>query len=231
MAGDSSWMIDSGGELVAYPDPFKRVDQEAVVAAEEAEYSIRITKAKIEGHFVSLGGQLDEFETKRLYLARGYETMKDWSESPEIELSWRVVQDLLRIQRQVLPLLTQQLGSEDAAIAALVSVGVSKVRAALPLLRDDQTADQFAEVMSIAPSLPFRALVNEVKFRRGIETPDDGRKPALFMARVSRGEAFHRVTITCTDGVEAYEVGKLTIKPRHWARFESRFGDFVKFEE
>lgn len=230
MGDDSSWMIDSSGELVAYADPFKHVDQQQVEEAEDAENSIRLTKVQIEGHFVSLASKLDEFETKRLYLARGYESMRLWAESPEIELSWRVVQDLLRIQRHVMPLLTEQLGSEEAAITALVSVGVSKVRAMLPLLRDDETAGQFAQVIDFAPSIPFRALVNEVKSRRGVEKTDPGRRPAVFMARVVKGERFHRVTITCTDTIDVYEVGKLTIKPKHWARWEARFGDFVQFE-
>lgn len=231
MGDESSWMIDSSGELVAYPDPFKHVDQAQADAAIEAEHSIRMTKVQIEGHFVSLGFKLDEFDRNRMFLARGYESMRLWAESPEIELSWRVVQDLLRIQRHVLPLLTEQLGSEEAAITALVSVGISKVRALLPLLRDDQTAAQFSEVIAFAPSIPFRALVNEVKSRRGVESVDDGRRPAVFMAKVSKGESFHRVTITCTDTIEVYEVGKLHIKPKHWARWEARFGDFVQFEE
>lgn len=226
---DSQWMIDSDGSLVQYADPFKSVDEAKAQRAQQAELDIRITKARIEGNFLGLAIRLDEFDRERLYLGRGYETMRDWAESPEIELSWRVVQDLIRIRRVVMPMIEAQVGGEDEAIQVLAQAGISKIRAALPLLRDDQTKDRFFEVVEQAHHMPYKAVVAEVKALRGHEPSINDRNPVVFMARVQRGDAYHRVTVTCSDGVDIYEAGKLAIKPSHWGRWEARFGDFVQF--
>ena len=134
---DTQWIIDSDGSLVPYQDSFKNITPADAAMAERAELAIIGTKQDIERNFLKLSYLIDVFDANQLFKGRGYETMRDWAQSPEIELSWRLCQDLLRVRREVVPILVDQVGSEEQANEVLISAGVSKARAVLPLLRDD----------------------------------------------------------------------------------------------
>lgn len=227
----TSWQIDSDGELIAYDDPFKNVTNDLAEVAQKAEDEIRQTKDTIEVEFLRLSYLLDEFDERGLYLARGYETMKAWAESPEIELSWRVTQDLIRIRREVIPLLKESYyGDADRAHRAVVEAGVSKVRAALPLLRDKDKTEDFIEVIEAAPNLPWNDVRNEVKERRGLARPLDEPIPVLFRAEVKMYDEHANIRVFAIDGTTTEQLGTLRIRKEWLARFEERFGSLIGFD-
>lgn len=226
----TSWQIDSDGELIAYDDPFKNVTNDLAEVAEHAEQEIRQTKDTIEVEFLRLSYLLDEFDRRGLYLARGYETMKSWSESPEIELSWRVTQDLIRIGREVIPLLKESYGDPDRAHRAIIEAGVSKVRAALPLLRDKGKSDDFIEIIEAAPSMPWNDVRNEVKERRGMARPLDETFPVLFRAEIKMYDEHANIRVFAIDGTTTEQLGTLRIRHEWLPRFEERFGSLIGFD-
>lgn len=225
----SSSFIDGDGTLVSYPDPFKNVTERDVTDAVEWENAIVSAKVEIEAGFLKLAYLLTDFDDRKLYLARGYETMKAWAESPDIELSWRVVQDLLRIKREAIPLLEAKLGNEQDVKRVMLSAGISKVRTALPLLVDENTKDDFVEVLSLAPEMPWNDVRQEVKERRGLARAPDERFPVLFKGQVTLYDSHATITVWAMDGVEQEALGKLRIKRAWLARFEERFGKLITF--
>lgn len=222
----TSWQIDGDGTLVAYPDPFKEVDQDAVVRAEASEQVIIGLKLSIESNFQYLARVLDDFDQKQYYLARGYESMRDWCQSPEIELSWRLVQDLLRIRREVIPVLEQAHGEQ--AEETLLSAGVSKVRAALPLLSDGRP-DDFVELVELSPSMPWNDVRAEVKRLRGTERPLDEPFAVLFKGEITTYEGHATIKVFAIDGVTYEKLGSLRIPLKWLPRFEERFGKLISF--
>jgi hypothetical protein len=230
LAPGTSWQIDGTGELIAYDDPFKNVTKDLAEVAQKAEDEIRQTKDTIEVEFLRLSYMLDEFDRQGLYLARGYETMKAWAESPEIELSWRVTQDLIRIGREVLPLLKESYGDSDRAHRAIVEAGVSKVRAALPLLRDGDKNEDFIEIIEAAPSLPWNDVRNEVKERRGMARALDETFPVLFRAEIKLYDEHANIRIFAIDGTTTDQLGTLRIRREWLPRFEERFGSLIGFD-
>lgn len=230
LAPGTSWQIDSDGSLVAYADPFKNVTADLAELAEQAEAQIVQTKDSIEVEFLRLAYLMDEFERRSLYLARGYETMKAWTESPEIEISWRVAQDLIRIRREVLPLLEDTYGDATTALSAVVAAGISKVRAALPLLRDPDKASDFIEVVEAAPSMPWNDVRNEVKERRGIARPLDEAFPVLFRGQIKLFDDYANIRVFAIDGTTSEQMGTLRIRREWLPRFEERFGSLIGFD-
>jgi hypothetical protein len=230
LAPGTSWQIDGTGELIAYDDPFKNVTKDLAEVAQKAEDEIRQTKDTIEVEFLRLSYMLDEFDRQGLYLARGYETMKAWAESPEIELSWRVTQDLIRIGREVLPLLKESYGDSDRAHRAIVEAGVSKVRAALPLLRDGDKNEDFIEIIEAAPSLPWNDVRNEVKERRGMARALDETFPVLFRAEIKLYDEHANIRVFAIDGTTTDQLGTLRIRREWLPRFEERFGSLIGFD-
>lgn len=226
----ASYQMDGDGSLLAYPDHFKTVTPDMVSTAEAAETTIIETKNEIEKNFLKLAYMIDLFDQEQLFLARGYETLKAWAESPEIELGWRVVQDLLRIRREVIPVLEQTLGDRDNAHRTILAAGISKVRTCLPLLRDAKT-DDFVDVVSSAPDLPWNDVRQEVKERRGLAAPLGEAFPVLFKAQVTVYEDAATITVYALDGTTSESIGKLRVK-RHWLpRFEERFGKLIDFTD
>jgi hypothetical protein len=224
------WIVDQGsGELIAYPNPYGDITQDEAQAAEVAEQAIIETKRGIELNFLKLSNMLHYFDEQEYYKGRGYPTLRAWAMSPEIELGWRVVQDLLRIRREVLPLLSDEY--VDDAVALMLNAGVSKVRAILPLVRDEEHRDVIPELIVDAASMPLRDVQAEVKRLQGQEDPIDKRYPAVFKARVKQGEAYTTVDVSVMDGVTVEPCGKLSMRNRYWPRFEQRFGDFIDFVE
>lgn len=230
MSQDCSHQIGGDGALERYADPFKNVTQEDVQLAQAAEVQVLQAKADVELGFAKMAFLLDKIEEQKLYRALGYERFKDWVESPDIEISERVAQDLIRIRRQVVPMLG------DGAEGKIGDIGISKVRAMLPLLRDQGGEERFQELTDrlldpAQPKLTWNDVRAEVKRLRGQEKAIDARYPAIFKARVTKGDPFYRVRIACMDGVDTYDVtahGPVLVKPEHWPRFEALFGEFVE---
>lgn len=226
----TSWHIDGDGTLVGYPDPFKNVTTDLAALAEQAESEIVQTKGSIEVEFLRLAYLIDEFDKRKLYLARGYETMKAWSESPEIEISWRVAQDLMRIRREVIPLLESSYGDNESAHRVIVQAGISKVRAALPLLRDKDKSEDFIEVVEAAHSMPWNDVRNEVKERRGLARPIDEAVPVLFRADIKLYDEHANIRVFAVDGTTTDQLGTLRIRREWLPRFEERFGSLIRFD-
>lgn len=225
----ASYQIDGDGTLVAYPDPFKHITPAQADLAQIAENEILVTKIEIEGNFLKLAYLLDNFDAEQLYLARGYETMKAWAESPEIEIAWRTVQDLLRIKREAMPLLEATVGDDGEVERMILSAGISKVRTALPLLRDDKPAD-FVDVVAAAPHMPWNDVRNEVKDRRGLLRPLGEPFPVLFKASIRLFDDHATIRIFAIDGTTSDNLGSIRIKKEWLARFEERFGELITFE-
>lgn len=225
----ASYQIDGDGSLVAYPDPFKHITPAQADLAQIAENEILVTKIEIEGNFLRLAYLLDHFEAEQLYLARGYESMKTWAESPEIEIAWRTVQDLLRIRREAIPLLEATVGDDGEVERMILSAGISKVRTALPLLRDAKP-DDFVELVAAAPQMPWNDVRNEVKDRRGLLRPLGDPFPVLFKASVRLFDDHATIRVFALDGTTSENLGALRIKTAWLARFEERFGELITFE-
>lgn len=225
----TSWQLDETGGLVGYADHFKHVTQEDAANAVEWENKILTAKVEIEAGFLKLCYMLDIFDRERFYLARGYETMKAWAESPEIELSWRVVQDLIRIKREAIPALEATVGDDGTVERMILQAGISKVRAALPLLSDETTKDDFAEVIDLAPQMPWNDVRQEVKERRGLALAVGEQRPVLFKGAITVYDDHATITIYAIDGTTSESIGKLRVKKLWLPRFEERFGKLVEF--
>lgn len=226
----TSWQIDGDGTLVSYPDPFKNVDQTSIDKAISQEDKIITTKIEIESNFLKLAYLLDEFDNDGLYLARGYENLRSWSESPDIELSWRVVQDLLRIKREVIPLLSEQYNDSQTVNKMILEAGISKVRTALPLLRDADHSADFIDVIEAAPSMPWNDVRKEVKERRGLARDLNEKFPVLFRGDVKIFDEHANIKFYAIDGSTSELLGTLRIRREWLARFEDRFGSFISFD-
>lgn len=228
---DTQWIVDGSGELVPFHDPFKNITPEDAAVAERTENAIIETKQGIERNFLKLAYLLDLFDANELYKGCGFEDMRSWAMSQKIELSWKVVQDLLRIRREMIPVLTEQTGSEEQAQQVLITAGVSKARAALPLLRDEDGEEKVSELIERAPELTWNDVRAEVKRLRGIEEPIDKRFPAIFKARARQGDEFTRLDISVMDGGTVERCGTLNIRNRYMPRWDDRFGEFIEYAE
>jgi len=219
-------IIEADGSLAIYDNAFADVTPAQAEQAAILENEIRATKGGVEEHFYHLALLLDRFEREKHYLARGYERMKDWCESPEIELSWRVVHDLLRIIRELIPALETQGLSTEEAHRLVREVGISKARAILPLIRVAEARPQLPALVEQAVSLRWRDVVAEVKER--IETHPKA-EAIRFTAYVVDRPSQARLDIVGTDGMRIERLGTLVI-PHEWLpKFISRFSRFVEF--
>lgn len=201
---------------------FADVTSEDVERAEVVEDKIIQAKAVIELGFFALAEMVEEFDRKKLYKARGFERFKDWVESPQIEISWRVAQDLIRIQREVVPMLAQH--SDGQNLQELIThAGVSKVRALLPLLSDPSTHDDFTELIVDAPDMTWRDLREEVKVRRGVSGSIEDGHLAMFNSFIKSDQGdFYKVEITGSDGNNMDVLGTLMVRKAWWTRWENR---------
>jgi hypothetical protein len=222
---ESYSIIGGDGSLETYNDPFANVTKEDAEQAEVVEGKIIQAKAVIELGFFALAEMITEFDTKKFYKARGFERFKDWVESPEIEISFRVAQDLMRIQREVVPMLAQH--SNEANIQELITqAGVSKVRALLPLLADPATHDDFKELIIDAPDVTWRDLRNEVKKRRGVESNIADAQLVMFLSEIKLEQGdFYTVQVSGTDGNNIDILGTLKIRKKWWPRWENRISE------
>lgn len=227
---DSNYsIIGSSGSLESYSNQFSEVTEETAQSALMVEDAIRSTKRKIESGFLEMAYKLDIFDQERMYLARGFDSIKEWSKSPEVELSPRVVGDLLRIVREVVPLIERSRG-ENSSTNILLKAGVSKVRAALPLLNDHKSSE-LLELLDLAPQMPLKDIQYGVKEARGQIIDIDEQRPVVFIAKVKQGEVFSRMEITSTTGSRTERCGVLTIRNEYLDRWALRFGNLFEIVE
>lgn len=232
--GSNFSFMGSDGGLQTYFDPYANVTTDDVALAEKAEQIILDEKWSIECSYAKLAFLLDKFDQERLYLARSCATMKEWCAGEQIDISWRLAQDLIRIQREVIPILETELGPEHA-VTAVGKVGVSKVRAMLPLLRDDDGEQKVVDLVDrlldpAQPKLNWDGVRAEVKQLRGQEEPIDKKYAAVFKIFVRKSESHSRIRLVAMDGVRIEQLATFML-PNEWlARFEYLFGEFVEQE-
>lgn len=222
--GKDQVIVGSSGALERYSDTFKDLKPEDAEIAETKEQEIRTVKLRIEGSFLVMAELLDEFERNKYYLACGWESMQEWCKQSHVDLSWRVVQDLLRINREVRPVLQEHYQDEAKVTQALLLAGVSKVRTALPLVRDP---DAFVEEIERASQTPWSAFREEVKERQGVGSSINTRQPVVFRGTFDEGPENTRVSIHAMDGVTIEPCGSLVIRNEWVPRWMERFGKLV----
>ncbi len=232
MAAGKFSIIGSSGELETYPDYFGSVTQEQVQEAQAIENDIIKAKNIVYLGFYAIAEMLDRFEAEKLYKARGYERFKDWLESPEIEISYRVAQDLIRIQREIVPMMQAELGlSTEEVREKLLHAGVSKVRALLPLASEQSDHENFYTLLDDAPSLTWRDLRKEMDRARGKEERiEDGYAP-MFTSKILINRTPQNkvvIQITGSDGNSIEPVGQVTMHEDWVARWINRIPERQK---
>jgi len=213
-----SSQIDGSGELLTYPDVYKNVTQEDVKDAIDIEKTIIHVKSLIERGYYAIAKALDEFERRRLYLARGFDTFSAWCESDDVDIGYRLAHDMLRIVREAVPALGDGVD--------LDAYGISKARALLPLLADENGKEKLQQAFEDTAQLTVKDTNQYVKEIRGIAKPIDEDPPAIFSGTLQRGESYHKLIIR-RNGANPYSCGTLTIRVEDWPRWEERFGGFV----
>jgi hypothetical protein len=221
---DSYTIMGSDGRPERYHDAFARVDEAMIERAAEVQDQIMNAAGHLELHYLRLAKGLSTFKREKLYLAVGYESFKEWADSPELkQVGYRVAHDLVRIADEVLPILDKHDRMYREPFPP-----ISTMRDLLPILADENAEQSLITALDEVAGLSNRAAKDRIKELRGISTPIDAKSPAIFKAKVTMGESFHKVDITCSDGVDFYNVGTLRIKPVHFARWSERFGGFIE---
>lgn len=223
---DTQWVIDGSGELIPYADEFKNVTQEDAEAAELLEAEILMTAGQISVGYLQLAKRLYDFAEKKYYLARNFSSFREWANSPNLKgIGYRTARDLVRIYTEVIPIL-----AKHDAMEVLPLIQSSKMRALLPILADENAEDKIIEAAYRIKDLTTEDSYAAIKEIRGIHDEFGEEMPVIFKAKVLRGESFHKVIVTAIDNDDNYQVGMLTVKPKHWTRFEARFGRFFEIE-
>lgn len=181
-------IIGSSGELETYRDPYGVVSQEDVQAAMELEQKIINERNAIDVGYLRIALDLAQFSERKLYLARGYPTFRAWADSPEVKIGARLAHDLLRIVNEAIPILEKY-----DAMEALPPI--SNMRDLLPILADNDAEEKFIEAAYTVKDLTNREAKDAIRQIRGIQREYDEKTPAIFQAKVRRGESYHQVTI------------------------------------
>lgn len=226
--GETFGIVGSTGELELYHDPYGGITPEVAQKAEHAELEIIKRRDKVEQSFLEMAFLLDDFEANEYYRARGYPSFKTWTEDPSVEIGYRVAADLLRITREVMPVL-EQTRSTDEAIATIANAKISKTRALLPLLSEGKD-EEFVELLDMAPEMTLRDLNREVRMIRSGDDENGDLRPAVFKAYVRRGDKRTRYKIIMLNGQITEDVGTLSIPNEYTSRWTERFGRFLEFE-
>lgn len=223
---DTQYVIDGSGELVAYDDHFKHVTEADAEEAEKLENEILHVAGLISTQYLLVGKALCEFKEKKYYLARGYESFRAWADSPNLKgIGYRTAHDLMRIYTDIVPILAKY-----DAMDALPLVQSGKMRAILPILGDENAEKKIIDAVYTVQDLTTRdayAAINEI---RGKKDFFEDELPVVFKAKVIYGDSYHKVMVTALDNDDIYSVGTLMIKPKHWPRWEERFGRFIEIE-
>lgn len=224
--------IGDSGELEKYPDTYASVTPEDVQAAMTTEGQIIEENQKVARSFIKMAYLLDMFESSKLYLARGFPNLTSWLGSPEINISYRVARDLLRIKRELIPTLGENLpNGELDAIALLSQVGISKARAVLPLMKKGDP-DAVLEMVQDASNQTFRDIKDTVKeVVTGKEIEVGKKQPVRFFARARRNDTFTTIKVTADNGVGFEDCGTLTIRNDYVDQVTRWFGENLSFEE
>lgn len=162
-------IIGSSGELETYRDPYGVVSQEDVQAAIDLEQKIINERHAIDVGYLRIALDLAQFNERKLYLARGYPSFRDWTDSPEIRIGYRLAHDLLRIVNEAIPIL-----EKHDAMDALPSI--SNMRDLLPILADDNAEEKFIEAAYTVKDLTNREAKDAVRQIRGIQRDYDEKK-------------------------------------------------------
>ena len=224
---DTQYVIDGSGELVAYADHFKDVTQEDAEYAEALETHIISVAGNVTVGYLQMAKALSEFEEKKYYKARGFESFRAWADSPNLKgIGYRTAHDLIRIYRDILPVL-----AKHDAMDAMPLIQSGKMRAILPILGDENAEEKIIDAVYTIKDLTTKdsyAAINEIRGKK--DSFEEGDLPTIFKAKVLYGESYHKVIITAMAGDDIYQVGMLSIKPKDWPRWEERFGRFVEYE-
>lgn len=214
-------IIGSDGNIERYSDDFAQVTPELIQKAKQSQLEILNYKSTIEQSYLRLGQELAQFKQENMHLALGYNSFRAWADSPEISIGYRLCMNLIRIVSEVLPILV-----EHDAIDAVSTV--SNMSAILPILADENAEEKIVEAAYTVKDLTNRDAIEYVKEIRGQARDINEATPAIFHAKLRRGESFHTVQVFCGNGQDYYEVGTLRIRPADWPRFEARFGRFIE---
>lgn len=215
---NKEWYQEADGSIVQYPDTYQ-IPYGDVEASERVEKFILDEQLNIKTSFLRIGAALNVFEQRKLYLGRGIPSMRAWLDGPEIDISYRLAHDLMRIAAELLP----KIGDRVADIP------VSTLRELLPMLSDGSSDEELLDMVEEVNGLTTRDAKKVLRERRGAGT---GTPPVIFHAEVLRGEEFHKIRVTRAgeDG-DMYEVTKtdLQVKPKDFPIFEKIFGNFIDY--
>lgn len=211
--------LDSAGSIAIYPDAYQ-LDAADVHDAQETYQNILREQASIKVSFLKIGAYLNAFEERRLYLGLGLPSMRAFLSSDQIEISYRLAHDLMRIAKELAP----RIGADNIA-----KIPMSTLRELLPMLSDGSSDDDIMELVDDVQPLSTRDAKALIRERRGV---DEGNPPVIFFANVSVGGVYNEVSITRAgeDG-DIYEVGKLRIKPEDFKHWQSRFSSFIDYKD
>ncbi len=212
-------VIGGDGTVEQYDDRYAEVTEEMVKKAEELEAQILDNGRRVTGSYLRMARDLSDFKREKLYLARGYDSFKDWADSPEISsVGWRTAYNLVRIADEVIPMLERNnLLDETPSISNLYDL--------LPILNDDDGEAKFIAAMRAIKGLSNRDAKRAIKEVRGITANVGDRTATMFRCKVKRGTEFHTVRITANDNVDHYECGVVRIKLKDWSRWASLYGE------
>lgn len=213
---NKEWYQGADGSLEFYPDTYQ-IPLADVAASEKMEQFIINEQRNIKMSFLRIGAALNIFDQKKLYLGRGLPSMRAWLESPEIEISYRLAHDLMRIAGELLP----RIGDR------VENIPVSTLREVLPMLSDGSGDEAILEILDDVEGLSTRDAKKMIRERRGVET---GKPPVIFHGEVQEGSTFHRIKITrAGDDGDIYEVGTINIRPSDFKFWQDRFGSFIDY--
>lgn len=220
-ATNKEFYREADGSIVEYPDAYKLSESE-ISDAERMEQYILAEQRQIKQSFLKIGAALNIFEDQKYYLGRGFPSFRAWLNSPDIEISYRLAHDLMRISNELVP----KIGMDN-----IEKIPVSTLREMLPMLSDGTSDEDLLELVEDVDGLTTRDAKGMIRERRGVK---EGIQPVLFHATVTKGSSYHRVTITRAgeDG-DVYEVTSepLRIKPKDFALWQQRFGTFMDFND
>jgi hypothetical protein len=221
---DTTYAIDSSGELVAYSDAFKGITEEDVTKAEILEAEIINAAGQISAGYLKIAKKLHEFKEDKYYLALGYESFRAWADSPNLKgIGYRTAHDLIRIYTDIVPILARH-----EALDALPFVQSGKMRAILPILGDEDAEQKIIDAVYTVKDLTTKdsyAAINEIRGKKDFYDDD---LDTVFKAKVFYGESYHKVIVTAVNNDDVYQVGMLQIKLKDWPRWEQRFGRFIE---
>lgn len=214
------YYMDSDGSLVYNPDVYKGA-QGDVELADTLENYIIDQQDTITTSYLKMGAALHEFESKKLYLAKGMPSFRAWISGPEFAMSYEAAHRLISIVRDLMPV----LGDKETLLP------VSTMKELLPLLRDGTSREQIQEIYDEVEGMTTSDAKKHIRELRGIEA---AKPTTLFRADVQQIGDSKYVKITCTTEDGDYYVvsdnGPLRIKDRDWAKWMSRFGDnFIEY--